>query len=188
MPTTSGATTVPATERRFSASPPSSLYVDADVLINYVIDSEPHHGRTRSFFRDLEARGGTTLYVSSLTWLEIAHAITREGFRRRLESDVQRRFRLDQWRNEQVRETYVQTFLGWLEGLLNQFEWNEVFVTDQIRVASVPIMTRHRLSSQDACHVACAWQEGVQDLASFDEAFRRVDGLILWNDVIHGSR
>ncbi|MDP8921936.1 MAG: PIN domain-containing protein [Chloroflexota bacterium] len=81
----------------------------------------------------------------------------------------------------------MQALLGWFERLLNQFEWNEVFVTDEIRAATVRAMTRHRLSSQDACHLACAEQEGVRDFASFDEAYRRVDDLILWNDLIHGS-
>ena len=94
---------------------------------------------------------------------------------------------LIRWQDQRVREEYVRSLLGWVERLLDQFTWNEVFITDQIQVAATEAMTRFRLLSQDACHLACAQQEGVQDSASFDEAYRRVDGLILWNDLIHTS-
>ena len=166
--------------------PPSSLYVDSDMPLNYLIRTQPHHARAQSFLRALAVHG-TTLYISSLTWLELAHVVTREDFRRRLPLDLQQRFHLDRWQDQPVREAYVRALLGWIERLLDQFAWNEVFITDQIRVAAIQAMTRFRLSSQDACHLACAQQEGVQDFASFDEAYRRVDGLILWNDLIHTS-
>jgi predicted nucleic acid-binding protein len=49
-------------------------------------------------------------------------------------------------------------------------------------------MADYNLRAQDAVRLARADVAGVRDFASFDRRFRRVDGLILWNDQIYGSR
>jgi predicted nucleic acid-binding protein len=46
-------------------------------------------------------------------------------------------------------------------------------------------VARSNVGSQDAAHLASAAEVEVRDFASPDEAYRRVDGLILWNDLIH---
>ncbi len=68
---------MPATKRRFSDPPPETLYVDSDVLISYLVRTQPHHARARAFLRGLAVRGVTTLYVSSLTWLELGPVFNR---------------------------------------------------------------------------------------------------------------
>ena len=55
-----------AAERRFSDPPPSRIYLDTDIPINYLISSQPHHERCTTFL-DRLARDGlrfTSFYVS----------------------------------------------------------------------------------------------------------------------------
>lgn len=59
--------TVPATERSFSDPLPSELYLDTDVIIAYLIRSEPHHARCRTFLRRVAQEQITAVFTSSLT-------------------------------------------------------------------------------------------------------------------------
>ncbi|MGH2586380.1 MAG: PIN domain-containing protein, partial [Dehalococcoidia bacterium] len=69
--------------------------------------------------------------------------------------------------------------------LIDHFDWAEVPVTSTVRARSVNLIKQFNLGTQDAIHVASAFESGVFDFASFDEGYRRVDGLVLWNDLIH---
>ncbi|MBI4494716.1 MAG: type II toxin-antitoxin system VapC family toxin [Chloroflexi bacterium] len=178
---------MPATELAFSNPPPRALYLDTDVLINYLVSSEPHHQRSRTFLERLLAQD-TTLYVSSLTWIEYAHVITRDDFRRRLSQEIRQRLRLDRWGDRAVRQRYLQEYVQALDELLAQFEWAEVFPLVDVRQAALGFMDQYNLDGQDAIHLASAFSHGVVDFASFDRVYRRVDGLHLWNDLIYAGQ
>ncbi len=74
-----------------------------------------------------------------------------------------------------------------LEDFLANFEWAEVALTPTIRSAALTFMAQHNLGAQDSVHLASAGLEHVADFASFDRGYRRVNGLHLWNDTIHGA-
>jgi predicted nucleic acid-binding protein len=61
---------MPATERAFNEVPPDTLYVDTDILIAALFSSEPHFVRCRAFLEFVARIGQTTIYLSSLVWLE----------------------------------------------------------------------------------------------------------------------
>jgi predicted nucleic acid-binding protein len=180
---------VPATERSFSLTgnelPPSRLYVDTDFLIAALIGSEPNHQRTAAFLERLVEHGLTTLYMSSLAWLEYSHHITKERVRRAWPLDIQHRYQLDRWENPEVRARYLEDRHAALARLLSHFNVEEVNLTEHIREAARLLMAEYNLKSHDAAHVATAFAAEVVDFASFDSGYRRVDGLYLWNDLIH---
>jgi len=178
---------VPATERAFSDPPPGRLYLDTDILINYVLSSEPHHRRASTFLEGLLAHD-TMLCLSSITWVEYAHVLTRDDFRRRLPQEIRQRFQLDGWSDPAVRQQYLQEHVRALEELLAQFEWLEVFPLAEVRRAALALMAQYNLDGQDAIHLASASSQGVVDFASFDHVYRRVDELILWNDLIYAGQ
>ena len=177
---------MPAAERSFSDPPPDRLYVDTDIAISHLVSSQPHHARCMGFLENL-ARYGTVIYLSSLTWMEYVHVITRERFRQALPEETRSRFRLDRWEESRVREQFVVASVHALEELLNEFEWVEVFLTSDIRVDALRLVARYSLDGQDAIHLASALHEGVTDFAGFDAHYRRVDGIQLWNDRIHSG-
>ena len=76
--------------------------------------------------------------------------------------------------------------LGVFETLLAAFTWYEIPVTTVEREQACALVTQYNLGGQDAIHLACAATEGINDFASLDKDYRRVDDLILWNDRIHG--
>ena len=181
---------MPATERAFFSSdlPPTHLYLDTDFLIAAVVPYEPHHERSVRFFERLLEHGWTGIYLSVLSWMEFAHVITREDFRNRWPPGDYARFDLGRWGDAQIRERYIQTLYQTLEDLLAPFEWNEISVTPDVRVTAGRFMAQYALKSLDALHLACMAHLGIRDLASFDDGFRNVDWLYLWNDLIHRGR
>jgi hypothetical protein len=82
----------------------------------------------------------------------------------------------------------MQDVLLIIETLLADFEWYEIPVTPATRAAACKLVVEYNLGGQDAIHLACAAEEGVDNIASLDKDFRRVNGLVLWNDQIYGQR
>ncbi|MFN8634933.1 MAG: type II toxin-antitoxin system VapC family toxin [Chloroflexota bacterium] len=179
---------MPAVEHGFLDPVPERLYVDTDIFVNHLVAGQPHHTRCRVFLERLQREARTTLYVSSLSWLEVAHVITRPGFREALPDELQRRYRIGRWQRPDIRRAYIDGLLGDFESVLGQFAWVEVPLTPMVRRLTTRFMAEYGLGSQDAAHLASAAQEGVVDFASLDVAFRRVDDLDLWNDLIHRPR
>jgi predicted nucleic acid-binding protein len=178
---------VPALDRSFLEPIPDQLYVDTDIFVNYLFSSQPHHARCRAFLDRLQASVQTTLYVSPLSWLELAHVISRPSFRDELTDELQRRYRVGRWHQPEIRQAYLDGLLGEFDALLSQFAWVEVPMSPLVRRLAVRFMAEYGLGSQDASHLASAAHAGVADFASFDAVYRRVDGLSLWNDRIHGA-
>jgi len=178
---------VPAVEHTFLDHVPEHIYIDTDVFISYLIGTQPHHVRCRAFLERLKREARTTLYVSSLSWLEIAHVITRSGFRDDLAADLRHQYRLSRWQRPEIRRTYIDGLIGDFETALGQFPWVEVPITPMVRRLAVRFMAAYGLGSQDATHLASAAQARVAHFASLDAGYRCVDDLDLWNDLIHGA-
>jgi predicted nucleic acid-binding protein len=181
---------VPAREHAFNELPPAHLYLDTDILINYLeaARGQEHHERCTAFLQRIFVTGVTTIYVSSLSWLEFAHTVTRTEFRRRLPREMARRYPLGRWKEPRVRQAYTQEMLGLLDDLLSQYDCYEVPLTTEVRELSTRSMSEYDLGSHDAVHLASARWMGVEDFASFDAKFREVDGIHLWNDLVHAPR
>jgi predicted nucleic acid-binding protein len=179
---------VPATERAFTGTPPAHLYLDTNVILDYLIATRPLHQLAVTLFDWLDAYELTTLYVSSLSWLEFAHVVARPSFRDALPTSDQQRYQLDKWHTPAVRRAYMRAMLGFMEQFLGQSTWNEVAVTTAVRSQAIDSMVQYNLDAHDAVHLACAMLEGVYDLASFDRGFRRVDGLVLWNNGLYQAQ
>ena len=177
---------MPARERMFSDPLPKRLFIDTNILVSYLFEFDWHHERCIRFMRALHEED-TVLLVSSLTWVEFAQVITRSAFRQRLPLTIRQRFRLQRWELRSVRELYFADLLGALDSAMAQFRWVEVDLTPEVRRRAVEYMARYALGSQDAVHLASAALAGVPDFASLDDVFRRVDGLLLWNDRLHGA-
>jgi predicted nucleic acid-binding protein len=119
--------------------------------------------------------------------VEFIHVVSRERFRRNLSDDLQRQLRVRRWNEPLVRQAYIRSFVRRLEAVLTQFTWIEIDLTPEIRRRAFDYIAQYNLSGQDAIHLARALNAGVTDLASFDGGFRRVEGVHLWNDLIHAK-
>jgi predicted nucleic acid-binding protein len=176
---------VPATRRRLTEFPPSRLYLDTNFLLNALIPSYPYHELASGFFLHLATTGITTLYISSLTWLEFAYVVLRPAFISGLDADLQRDYRLAEWDQAAIqaayRDRYLVAMVDRVLAVLSEFAWDEISVTPDVSMHALQLMGQYALRGQDAAHVACAQAVGVLDLASFDAGFRRVDGLHLWS-------
>ena len=171
---------MPATRHALTEFPPRRLYPDTNFLLNVLVPSYPYHAAASGFLLQIAAAEMTTLYVSSLTWLEFGNAVLRADFRAGLAADVQRQYGLDDWGTAEVRDDYLAAMLNRLHALLSGFDRYEVSVTLDVSIHALQLMGQHALRWQDAAHVACAQAVGVVDVVSFDRVFRRVDGLHLW--------
>lgn len=179
---------MPAVERSFFDPSPDRLYLDTNIIIDYLVRNRPFHGRCVPFLDKVRRRGRTTIFLSSLSWTEFVHVIRKETFRRDLPDELQQQLSVSQWQDPSVRERYIDFFLALFQRLIDHFDWAEVPVTSTVRARSVALIKQFNLDTQDAIHVASAFESGVLDLASFDEAYRRVDGLVLWNDLIYATK
>jgi predicted nucleic acid-binding protein len=178
---------VPAIERSFQEGLPKQPFVDADFLISALIQTETFHRRSVELIQRA-ADHSTEIYLSSLTWMEFASAVAKERFRAGLPDELQQNFALRWWQRRSVRRRYLGYFLQRLQDTLDQFQWYEVSLTPEIRTLAIEGIMQFNLRPHDAVVRASAEWAGVTDLASYDEAFRRVDGLVLWNDLIHAGK
>lgn len=177
---------MPATEHAFSESPPDQLYLDTDFIIACLERTDPHHQRCAPFMEQVVAHG-TTLYVSSLSWLEFIHTVTRERFRELVSDDLRRQFRLERWEDASIRRAYTNHLLDSFQVLLAQCDWAEIALTSEIRAEAIELIATYNLNAHDAVHIATARDAGVVNLASPDRGYRRVDGLHLWNDRMYSQ-
>jgi len=178
---------MPASERSFAEPLPEWLYCDTDLLIAFLVAAEPHHTRARILLVRAAA-AGTGLYLSSLSWMEYLNVVIKERFRQRLPGGVAQQLRLIQWQNASIRRSYSEFMLAAFDTALAEFTTEEVALTPAVRRAAMGLVGDYDLRPHDAVHLASAFAAGCFDLASFDQAFRRVDGLVLWNDRIHAPR
>jgi hypothetical protein len=116
--------------------------------------------------------------------MEYAHVFSKETFRRTLPAEFDYLTPVSGWEDPGIREQYFEFVMGTLDDLLSPFEWHDVPTTNDINRLAITYMARYNLDAQDAVHLASMQVAGVNDLASFDRIFRRVDGLSLWNDQI----
>lgn len=179
---------MPADERSFVEPLPPQLYVDTDIWIAQLLEPEPHHARCSAFLQRIAHGGSTTLYVSSLTWIEFENVILKPQFRARLPREWHQRFGLARWQDATIRRAYIEFMLGIFDDALASFTWNEIPLTPDIRRRAARDIADHNVRPHDAVHLASATAVGVADFASLDEAFRRVDRLLLWNDHIHSGK
>jgi predicted nucleic acid-binding protein len=176
---------MPATERLFDEPLPTELYLDTDILIAHLNDSDLHHVRTVPFLERIAQNSATVVYISSFSWVEFIHVVVRERFRTSLPLETRQRLRISRWDEPLVRQAYLQAFVRALDELLAQFRYVEIELTSDIRATALHYVAQFNLGGQDAVHLASSTRTGVFDFTSFDEAFRKVDGLTLWNDQIH---
>jgi predicted nucleic acid-binding protein len=173
--------TVPATEHVFSEMPPTQLYLDTNVLIAHFVSNHVHHERARDFLLHLFRSRVTILYVSPLFWIELTYVVSQPDFRAALPPEWRRDARLGRWHRAEVRRSYLTGFWVALEQLLDQFDWEEISISQSVRVQALAHVATYGLEPEDALHLAAAEAAGVMNIASFDAAFRRVDSLHLWN-------
>lgn len=180
---------MPATEHRFSDTPPRFLYLDNDFVLTYFVATRPYHLRCKAFLERVQSIGLTTLCVSPLLWIEYAHTVRRDDFRAALPQATRGHFRFERWQHDpSVRGAWFAHALAELDGFLSEFEVEQIEFTEEVRVLALEYMDTHNLGGHDAVHVASAKLAGVSDLASFDRGYRRIDGLHLWNDRVFNQR
>jgi predicted nucleic acid-binding protein len=120
--------------------------------------------------------------------MEYAHVFSKDTFRRSLPPEFAYLNAVTGWEDPGIREQYFEFVMNTLDSLLSPFEWHEIPTTNHINRRAITYMARYNMDAQDAVHLASMHVAGVDDLASFDRIFRRVDGLNLWNDQIYGRR
>ena len=82
---------MPAVEHSFADPPPTHLYLDSDLVINYLTSSHPNHERANAFLGAVHDLGAATIYASPLVWLEFAQVTKSQAFRAVLDTTVQAR-------------------------------------------------------------------------------------------------
>lgn len=174
-----------ATEHSFSEVPPQRLYLDTNIILEYLVETEPHHSRSTAFLDKVSSLGLTAIYLSSISWIEFVHVVLSEDFRNGLPSDTRQLYQLSDWGSGLVRRNYLVAFVERMKELLAHFDVYEIELTSAIQELAVTYSADHKLDSQDAVHLASMTMAHVLDLASFDSDFRDIDGLHLWNDNIH---
>jgi len=179
---------VPATERAFDEAPPPRLYVDTNVYLAHVVTAHPQHERASALFEHLARPSLTTLYLSSVLWTGFARAVGHPQIVRLLPASTKQQFGLHRWGVFRVQRDYRRYMLARFEDLLGAFGWREIPFTRPVRLQALEYLDRYYLDSNDAIHLASAAALGIRDFASFDKAFRPVDGLSLWNDRMYPRR
>ena len=171
---------MPASSHALTDYPPTQLYLDTNMFLAHLVRTHPHHQAAADFLVHLATCGVTTLFISSLSWIEFTHVVTSQRWRDGLPAAIQQQYRLQRWHQAPIRQTYLQAMLAHFQALLASFAWDEIALTVDIRIAALKAVQAYDLDTHDAVHWASAQEAGVPNLASFDQDFGRITGLHLW--------
>jgi predicted nucleic acid-binding protein len=173
---------VAAIEHALSEPVPTSCYLDSDFLTAFTVPAHPCHEACYDFV-ERAARANTRAVINSLTWLEFVQAVSRAEFIADLPPDLRDRANLQFWESRiDVREAWIAEALDNLQALLNQFtDRQEVPINEGVRARAIDLKIQFDVDMADAVNVACAMAADTNNIVSFNEGYRRVDGLHLWN-------
>jgi predicted nucleic acid-binding protein len=151
------------------------------VLLGAAIPGAPHAASCGLFCTDL-IEHGSTVYFSQIVHVELPQAFRRLATTTaNLPADVRQTYSLDDWgRNPAVRSGWLEVGRTEVERLLTGFyRVIELPWRRSIWEVSPTLMARYSLQSLDATHVATAVAYELRDLATVDDAYRRVSELRL---------
>ena len=89
---------MPATSHALTDLPPRHLYLDTNFYLSHLVSTDVHHQAATDFFVHLATCNVTTLYISSLSWLEFVHVVSSAEWRAQLPSTWQAQYQLYQLR------------------------------------------------------------------------------------------
>jgi len=167
---------------------PTDLYLDTSFVVPAVLARTPQHERAVELTIELQT---SDCYVSFFPILRVEYVQALANIGRHLrrgtgvDIELQRRFRLRRWERD------VGVRRDWLRSGVNEFDlWlarfdrlAELPLSTTAWRTSLTIMADHQLLSNDALHVATAWEHGIYDFATFDAGFERLEragDLTLW--------
>jgi predicted nucleic acid-binding protein len=159
----------------------TDVFLDTSVVATALVPGIPHHRACADFCEALRQERTRVVY-SQILRLEFVQVWSRLPAGLYLPAEVVRTHRLRAWdRNPSIRVAWMAHGVDQLERFVDRFaESLEIPFNLAIWRASVEVMARHRLRSNDAAHVATARIAGLTDLASVDDDFRRATDLRLW--------
>lgn len=160
---------------------PKAVYLDTSLVVAAMFEDVVHAQESIAFCQRLVSKG-TNVVFSTILRVELTQALGKLPLRDQLSADTSQTHRLDIWnRHERVRREWMSAGIDRFARLPGQFPRAiEVQLTLPIWYDSIDVMTRHRLRSLDAVHVATARAAGLRDLATLDDHFRRVTLLTVW--------
>lgn len=162
---------------------PSRIYLDTSIVVAAMIAGVAHSVPSRAFCEQL-AIAGSHIHFSQLLPLEVVEAVKNLAVRRpaQLADDVRRRYRLDRWDAERVvRQRWMAFGVRQFDAFLDQFAHvTELPLNDATWRRSVRLMTRYRLRSYDALHLATARDHHLRHFATVDRWFADIQTPRIW--------
>ena len=111
-----------------------------NIFLAHLVRTHPHHQAAADFPVHLATCGVTTLFLSSLSWIEFVHVVTSQRWRDWLPTGLQQQYRLHRWHQAPVRQAYLQGMLSQFQRLLAPFAWNEIALTADIRMNALQVV------------------------------------------------
>ena len=172
---------MPAQERLFEQSPPKIILLDTSFVVAALVAGENEHDECLSFSEKLLTAGTVVLYSSILRaeYLNAWRTLIHKGY---LPSEPSPQIRMEMGSLPGDRRHWLRIADRLLYQFLSNFYRREVRLNRRVMNSIVDLMGKYNLKSYDAIHLASAADVGCRELVSFDDHFRRVDGIGLWNN------
>jgi predicted nucleic acid-binding protein len=165
----------------------SAVYPDTSILAGAIFPGSLYH-RSATVYCDEVIDSDRPVVLSSITRVEYLQALVAiANDLGQLLGRVRRGYRLQHWSNDQVvRQRWLSHGLAEFDTFLHRFARVHFTHVSRIIVADAAgFMARFQIKSNDAIHVATAFQAGARTLATLDADFLRVtDPSILTIDLI----
>lgn len=171
---------MPAVRHAFSDDPlPSVIVADSSFIFHALFDDrQGYHLPARRFAERLR-QANTSLVYSSLIFLE-APQCWRRLYKRGLLFPARGGIDITPNRLNAFAESDSA-----LENFLAAFNQRQINISRALMRQASAMAARYDLQSHDALVVALARDIGVANLAAIDRGFRVVDGLELWDGLLH---
>ena len=161
-----------------SPTAPGSVYLDTSFVVATLFRDTPHHLASVAYTANLVAARSQVVF-STILRLELSQVLARLPTGDQLSVEVRHEYALDRWhRDVGVRARWMGEGVRRFDHFTQQFvQASEARFEVPIWYASIDVITRHRLRSHDAIHVATARAVGGRTFVTFDDDFRRIPDL-----------
>jgi predicted nucleic acid-binding protein len=165
-----------ASKRSFTDALESIIYWDASYSISFYVEAEQYNDECVAFQKRLKAERILSV-VSDFVYDELSFFLIRQGLTKEGKRTGQH------WLDvKKSQPDFISRIMPDVKVKTNELNDMTLWLptSEQVKEKAFQLMSDYSLLPTDAFHIATALEHGINNFATLDEDFLRVDGIIVY--------